>query len=182
MMSRSILRCVDCIILSCSLVGAHVLDALHIVGVIAASNSQSRCLSMSFFDVSSCLYLWNVAQAALIRFFISVVSCCRNVIVWPKYLTLSPLVSISFFMSSTSFFLCVRALAALVAENFRLFWMTPETHFFSTSLEFAQHFLKLFFGGCKQERVVGRGRCHSSKFPYLFFLLSARDVVFQCFL
>ena len=34
-------------------------------------------------------------RAALIRFLISVVSCCRNVIIWPKYLTLSPLVSIS---------------------------------------------------------------------------------------
>ena len=29
--------------------------------------------------------LWNVAQVALIRFLISVVSCCWKVIIWPKY-------------------------------------------------------------------------------------------------
>ena len=75
------------------------------------------------------------------RFLISVVSCCRNVIVWPKYLTLFPPVSVSTFMSSTSI-----SLVALVAENLRLFLMNPESHFFCTSLEFAQHFLKLFFG------------------------------------
>ena len=34
--------------------------------------------------------------------------------------------------------------------------MNPESHFFSTPLEFAQDFLKLFFGGCKQEHVVGK--------------------------
>ena len=45
---------------------------------------------------------WNVAQAALIRFLISVVSCSWKVIIWPKYLALSPLVSISTFMLSTS--------------------------------------------------------------------------------
>ena len=45
-MRRSIFRCADCIILSCSLVGAHVPDAEHIVGVIAASNSRRQCLSM----------------------------------------------------------------------------------------------------------------------------------------
>ena len=34
---------------------------------------------------------------------------------------------------------------ALVAENFRLSWVDPESHFFSTPLEFAYHFLELFF-------------------------------------
>ena len=48
-----------------------------------------------FLDVSSCLYWWNVAQAALIRFLISVVSCCWKVIIWPKYFALSPLANIS---------------------------------------------------------------------------------------
>ena len=47
--------------------------------------------------------------------------------------------------------ICVRA---LVAKNVRLSWMNPESHFFSTSLEFAQDVLKLFFGGYQQEHVV----------------------------
>ena len=38
----------------------------------------------------------------------------------------------------------------------RISWMNPESHFFSTPLEFAQLFLKLFFGGCKQEHVVSK--------------------------
>ena len=54
-----------------------------------------------------------------------------------------------------NFFFFVRA---LVAENFRLFWMNTESNFFSTFLEFSQHLLKLFFGGCKQEHVVGKSQ------------------------
>ena len=46
--------------------------------------------------------LWNVAQVALIRFLISVVSRCWKVIIWPKYFVLSPFVSFSTFMSSVS--------------------------------------------------------------------------------
>ena len=42
-----------------------------------------------------------------------------------------------FYVIDFSFFFCVRA---LVAKNFRLSWMNPESHFFSTLLEFAQHF------------------------------------------
>ena len=60
-----------------------------------------------------------------------------------------------FYVIDFNFFFCVRA---LVAENFRLFWMNPESHFFSTFLEFAQHFLKLFFGRCKQEHIVGKSQ------------------------
>ena len=48
------------------------------------------------------------------------------------------------------FFFRVQAKAALVAETFRLSWVNLETHFFSTFLEFVQHSLKLFFGGCEQ--------------------------------
>ena len=55
-------------------------------------------------------------------------------------------------------FFRVRAKTALVAENFRLSWVNPETHVFRTFIEFAQHFLKLFFGGCKQEHVVGKSQ------------------------
>ena len=38
------------------------------------------------------------------------------------------------------FLLRFRAKAALVTENFRLSWVDPETHFFSTFLEVQQHF------------------------------------------
>ena len=87
--------------------------------------------------------LWNVAQVALIRFLISVVSCCWKVIIWPKYCVLSPLVSITtFYVINLNVFSGVRA---LVAENFRLSWVDPESHFFSTPLQFAYHFLELFF-------------------------------------
>ena len=58
-----------------------------------------------------------------------------------------------FYVIDFNFCSCVRA---LVAKNFRLSWMNPESQFFSTLLEFAQHFSKLFFGGCKQKHVVGK--------------------------
>ena len=61
--------------LSRSLFGAHVPAAQQIVGKTVASKSRRRCLSMYFVDVNSCLYLWKVAQAALIRLLISIVSC-----------------------------------------------------------------------------------------------------------
>ena len=53
------------------------------------------------------------------------------------------------------FFVRIRTQAALVAENFRLSWVDPESHFFSTFLEFVHHFLKLFFGCCELKHVVG---------------------------
>ena len=41
-----------------------------------------------------------------------------------------------FYVSAFSFFSCV---GALVAQNFRLFWMNPETHFFSSTLLLCIH-------------------------------------------
>ena len=80
-------------------------------------------------------------------------------------------------MSSTSIsFFCVRALVALVAENFRLYWMNPETHFFGTSLE---------FGGCEQKHVVGKPQVREAVVVVVAqvdsnsFFLPARDVVFK---
>ena len=68
-----------------------------------------------------------------------------------KNCALSFVVGVSMFMSSVSgSFFCVRVDDARVAENFRLFWMNPETHLFSTFLEFTQHFPYLFFGGSTQ--------------------------------
>ena len=76
--------------------------------------------------------------------------------------------------------------AALVAENFRLFWVDPETHFFRTSFEFAQHVLKLFYRGCEQKHVVGKPQVREAVMvvvtqvdSHSFFLLPALDVVFQ---
>ena len=81
-------------------------------------------------------------------------------------------------MSSTSScFFRVRVDGALVAENLRLIWMNPKSHFFSTLPEFTQHFPYLFFGCCKQQHVVcksqvseavcGRGRSGIYPFPLL---------------
>ena len=60
-----------------------------------------------FFDVSSCLYLWKIAQAALILLLISSVSFWWNEILWPKYFTLSPFVNISMLISPTLIYLFV---------------------------------------------------------------------------
>ena len=74
-MRRSILRCVYCIIFSCSYESVHVLEAWFIVGVITMLNRRSLCCRRYDFEVNSCLYLLNDAQAALIRFMTSIVSC-----------------------------------------------------------------------------------------------------------
>ena len=60
-----------------------------------------------FSDVSSCLYLWKVAQAALTLLLISNVSCWWNEILWPKYFTLSFFVNISMLISPTLIYLFV---------------------------------------------------------------------------
>ena len=84
------------------------------------------------------------------------------------------------------FFFRVRAKAALVAENVRLFSVDPETHFFSAFLEVAQHFLKLFFGGCEQKYVVGEPQVCEAVLvvvaqvdSHSFFLLPALGDFFQ---
>ena len=45
-------------------------------------------------------------------------------------------------------FFCVRIDVALVAENLRLVWVNPESHFLDCFVEFTHHFPYLFFG-CK---------------------------------
>ena len=96
---------------------------------------------MYFFDVNSCLYLWKVAQAALILLLISSVSCWWNEILWPRYFTLSFLVNISMLIAPTSICLfCVGIDGALVAENLRFVWVNPESHFLGYLLEFIHHF------------------------------------------
>ena len=82
---RSILRCVDRINLSCSCERVHVPEAYVSVGVMTMLNKQSMCRRRYDFDVNSCLHLVNDAQAARTRLLISVVSCCSNVFVCPKY-------------------------------------------------------------------------------------------------
>ena len=51
---------------------------------------------------------------------------------------------------------CVRIDGALVAENLRLVWVNPESHFLDCFFEITHHFPYLFFGCCKQHHVVGK--------------------------
>ena len=53
---------------------------------------------------------------------------------------------------------CVRIHGALVAENLRLVWVGPETHFIGCFLEFTHHVPQLFFGGCEEHHVVGKSQ------------------------
>ena len=50
------------------------------------------------------------------------------------------LVNISMLISPTSMSSCVRIDGALVAENLRLVWVNPESHFLGCLLEFIHHF------------------------------------------
>ena len=66
------------------------------------------------------------------------------------------------------------------------FWVDQETHFFSTFLEVAQHFLKLFFGSCEQKHVIGKPHVRESVMvvvaqvdSHSFSLLPALDAFFQ---
>ena len=54
--------------------------------------------------------------------------------------------------------LSVRVDGARVAENLRLVWVHPESHFLSCFLEFTHHFPFLFFGNCEQHHVVGKSQ------------------------
>ena len=51
---------------------------------------------------------------------------------------------------------CVRIDGALVAENLRLVWVNPESHFLGCCLEFIHHYPQ--FGSCKQHHVVGKSQ------------------------
>ena len=82
------------------------------------------------------------------------------------------------------FFFRVPTEAALVAENFRLRWVDPESHFFSTFLEFVHHLLKLFFGCFEQKHVVGEPQASDAVVvakvdSHSFFLLPSLGDVFQ---
>ena len=70
---------------------------------------------MYFFDVNSCLYLWNVVQAALILLLISSVSCWWKEILWPKYFTLSFFANISMLISPMLIYIFV--------TEFMLLWL-----------------------------------------------------------
>ena len=104
MMSRRILRCVDCIILSCSL-----------VCVCPCSRRVAYCRSYCCVEQPETMFEHVVFRCQLLPVFVK----CRpgspdtipdfgrllfqeRNLIWPKYLTLSPLV-FSTFMSSTSF-------------------------------------------------------------------------------
>ena len=111
-------------------------------------------------------------------------------ILWPKYFTLSLFANISMFISpifNISF--CVRIHVALVAENFRLVWVNPESHFLGCLLEFAHHVSYLVFGGCEQHHVIGKSQVRQAVSflvaqvnSHSFFLLPSLYYVFQCVL
>ena len=107
---------------------------------------------------NSCLYLWNVAQAALILLLISRVSCWWKEIRWPKYFILSLFANISMLISPILISFCVGVHVALIAENFRLLWVNPESHFLCCIFEFTHHVPYLFFGGCEQHHVVSKSQ------------------------
>ena len=151
-----------------------------------ASKSRRRSLSMYFFDVNSCLYLWNVAQAALILLLISRVSCWWKEILWPKYFMLSLFANISMLISPILIYLfCVGVHVALIAENFRLVWVNPESHFLGCIFEFTHHVPYLFFGGCEQHHVVSKSQVRQAVSflvaqvnSHSFFLLPSLYYVF----
>ena len=81
-------------------------------------------------------------------------------------------------------FFCVRIDGALVAENLRLVWVNPESHFLGCLLEFTHHFPYLFFGGCKQHHVVGKSQVREAvavmvALVYSHYLFSFAIVVFR---
>ena len=80
---------------------------------------------------------------------------------------------------------CVRIHVALVAENFRLVWVNPESHFLGCFLEFAHHVPYLFFGGCEQHHVVCKSQVRQAVSflvaqvnSHSFFLLPSLYYVF----
>ena len=125
-----------------------------------ASKRRKRCLSMYFFfDVSSCLYLWKVAHAALILLLISNVSCWWNEILLAQIF--HAFAFCQYFDAHFTYFnisFCVRIHGAPVAENLRLVFVDPESHFLGCFLEFIHHISQLFFGGCEQHHVVGKSQ------------------------
>ena len=113
------------------LCGTMFLMRSSVVGVTTASNSRSRWLSRYFFEVSSCLHLWTVVQAVLIRFLISVISCCwKSNHLAQVFCAFSSCHYLNFYVIHLNFFSDVRA---LIAENCRLSWMDPETPLFQYS-------------------------------------------------
>ena len=90
-------------------------------------------------------------------------------------------------MSSTSIcFFCVRVDGALVAENLRLVWVNPESHFLNCFLEFTQHVPYLFFGCCEQHHVIGKSQVREAVavmvaqvYTQSFFLLPSLYFVLQ---
>ena len=99
-MSQSIMRCVERISFSCSCDSVQVPEPHVSVGVMIMLNKRSLCSKRHDIDVNSCLYLANDVHAALIRLFISVVSCCSNVMVCLRHCASSLVGKTSTLMSS----------------------------------------------------------------------------------
>ena len=81
---------------------------------------------------------------------------------------------------------CVRSDGALVAEDLRLVWVNPESHFLSCCLEITHHFPYLFFECCEQHHVVGKSQVREAVmimvaqvYSHPFFLLPSLNFVLQ---
>ena len=98
--------------------------------------SKNRSLYRRKYDVevNSCSYLRNVAQAALIRFLISVVSCCWNVTICPRCFGAFHLDNIC------TLLLSITIPSHLLELWFRSSQMYLKSHLFFDLDEFTHHF------------------------------------------
>ena len=80
---------------------------------------------------------------------------------------------------------CVVVHVALIAENFRLVRVNPESHFLGCIFEITHHAPYLFFGGCEQHHVVSKSQVRQAVSflvaqvnSHAFFLLPSLYYVF----
>ena len=71
---------------------------------------------------------------------------------------LSLFANISMLISPILISFCVVVHVALIAENFRLVRVNPESHCLGCIFEFTHHAPYLFFGGCEQHHVVSKSQ------------------------
>ena len=117
---------------------AHVPEPYVNVGVMIMLNTRSLCRRRWYLDVNSCLYLENDAHAALILLYISVVSCCSNVMVCPKYFAFSLIGKSSTLMSSIVALDCLLDLWLV-----RFFRMDLHPCTFGAPSEVSRHYFQL---------------------------------------
>ena len=73
----------------------------------------------------------------------------------------------------------VRIDGALVAENSRLVWVNPESHFLCCIFEFAHHVPYLSCGSCEQHHVVSKSQVREAVTDLVAQVFSLAIVVFR---